>query len=92
MRSEDTQQFEVHRTRELPRVAAVKQTRRAGVLVVGGSLVVAGLILIPLPGPGILIVIAGLTVLSWEFPVAKRALFNVRSKFKQARAKAQRRR
>ena len=85
MRPEDTQQFEGPRTREMPRVTAVKQTRRILVLALGGTLIVAGLALMVLPGPGILVLFLGLTVLSWEFPAAKRLLFKMKMKMKQMR-------
>jgi len=39
----------------------------------GGTLVVLGLILIPLPGPGIPVVIAGIALLATEFVWAARA-------------------
>lgn len=41
--------------------------RRVGVTVVGAVLVVLGIVLIPLPGPGTLIVVAGLYVLGTEY-------------------------
>ncbi len=87
MRPEDTRQFERHRTRELPRTTAVKQTRRLGVLALGGSLIALGMALIVLPGPfTIPPVLLGLTVLSWEFGWAKRLKHKLREKSKQLRA------
>jgi uncharacterized protein (TIGR02611 family) len=47
---------------------------RVFVAVAGGLIVVIGLILVPAPGPGWLIVIAGLGVLSTEFAWARRLL------------------
>ncbi|MBR7742410.1 TIGR02611 family protein [Phycicoccus sp. BSK3Z-2] len=47
--------------------------------VVGSILVVGGLALVPLPGPGWLIVIIGLAVLSTEFERAQRLLGFVRT-------------
>lgn len=44
-----------------------------------------GLVLIPLPGPGWLTVILGLTILSWEFIWAKRMLVAVRAKVRAMR-------
>ena len=85
MRPEDTQQFEGKRTREMPRVTAVKQTRRILVLTLGSVLIAAGLALMVLPGPGIAVLFLGLTVLSWEFPAAKRLLFKIKMKIKQMR-------
>ena len=52
---------------------------RIGVGVVGTVLVVGGLLLVPLPGPGWLIVILGLAVLATEFERAQRLLVFVRS-------------
>ncbi len=85
MRPDDTQQFEAPRTREMRRVVAVRQTRRMLVLALGGTLIVAGLALMVLPGPGIAVLFLGLTVLSWEFPAAKRLLFKMKMKVKQLR-------
>lgn len=45
---------------------------RVGVGVVGGVLAVGGLLLVPLPGPGWLIVFLGLAVLGTEFHWARR--------------------
>jgi hypothetical protein len=51
-----------------------RAARKLGVGIAGGSLVLAGLVLIPLPGPGTLIVGAGLAVLQKEYPSAGRLL------------------
>ena len=48
---------------------------RVCVVIVGGSIVAVGLITIPLPGPGWLIVIAGLFVLATEFLLAGRPVW-----------------
>lgn len=86
MRIDDTHQFEVRRTREMPRTTAIKQTRRIVVLVLGCTLIAAGLALIVLPGPfSIPLVFLGLTVLSWEFAWAKRVLVSTKQKFKDFR-------
>lgn len=45
---------------------------RAGVATVGVAMVIGGLILVPLPGPGWLIVFLGLAVLGTEFHWARR--------------------
>ena len=42
--------------------------------VIGGGIVVGGLALVPLPGPGWLIVFLGLAILATEFAWARRAL------------------
>jgi len=49
-------------------------TRRAAIAVTGLSIVALGLVLIPLPGPGTLIVMSGLNVLRREYAFAGRAL------------------
>jgi len=51
---------------------------RITVGVAGAVVLVAGIVLIPYPGPGWLIVIAGLAVLASEFEWAHRALQSVR--------------
>ena len=52
---------------------------RLCLLVVGSVLVVAGLLLVPLPGPGWLTVITGLFVLATEFSWARRPLHFTRT-------------
>jgi uncharacterized protein (TIGR02611 family) len=72
-----------------------RSSKRAGVTVVGFALILAGIVLIPLPGPGWLIVFAGLAVLATEYAWAERALNAARTKAKaaarSARAKMRRR-
>jgi uncharacterized protein (TIGR02611 family) len=53
---------------------ALKHAYRIGVGVVGFIVTVAGIIMIPFPGPGWLVVIAGLAILATEFEWAKRLL------------------
>ncbi len=48
--------------------------RKAIIAVSGGSVILLGVIAIPAPGPGWLIVFAGLGILSKEFPWAARVL------------------
>lgn len=49
-------------------------TWRIGVTVIGLAVVVTGIILLPLPGPGWLIIFAGLGVLATEYVWARRLL------------------
>jgi uncharacterized protein (TIGR02611 family) len=49
-------------------------TLQAVIGVVGGAVVLLGIILIPFPGPGWLIVLAGLAILAAEFVWAQRLL------------------
>jgi uncharacterized protein (TIGR02611 family) len=53
---------------------ALDLTYRIVVGLLGGAIVVLGIILIPLPGPGWLIVFAGLALLATEFVWAERLL------------------
>lgn len=55
---------------------------RVAVFIVGLVIVVLGLLLIPFPGPGWLIVIAGLAIWATEFEKAQRVLEFVKSKLR----------
>jgi uncharacterized protein (TIGR02611 family) len=59
------------------RIRARRTTRhiyQIAIAVIGGAIVVGGLLLVPLPGPGWLIVILGLAVLASEFEWAHNLL------------------
>lgn len=59
--------------------AVLRRTYRVLVAVLGGIIAVGGLMLVPLPGPGWLIVFLGLAILGTEFAWAKRlAVFTKR--------------
>lgn len=51
-----------------------RQAKRATTALVGGIVLLAGVIAIPYPGPGWLIVFAGLAILATEFDWAQRVL------------------
>ena len=55
---------------------------------VGGGLVVLGVVLMPLPGPGFVIVVAGIAVLSTEFDWAHKLLHKTRDKAWEAQKTA----
>jgi uncharacterized protein (TIGR02611 family) len=59
--------------------------KRIAATVIGLVLVLAGLAMMVLPGPGILVLIAGLAVLATEYVWAQRALNLARLKAEQAR-------
>ena len=63
----------MHSLAELVRVIA-RSSKRIAVFIVGVALVVGGLAMLVLPGPGILVVIAGLAVLATEFVWAEHLL------------------
>jgi uncharacterized protein (TIGR02611 family) len=48
-----------------------RQTWRAGIAVVGGLLLLAGVAMLVLPGPGILAIAGGLALLAVEFEAAR---------------------
>ncbi|HEX6676167.1 MAG TPA: PGPGW domain-containing protein [Actinomycetes bacterium] len=52
--------------------------KRLAVLVVGLVLLVAGILLLVLPGPGLLVTMAGLAVLATEYEWARRLLARLR--------------
>ncbi|MFD4420838.1 TIGR02611 family protein [Agromyces sp. NPDC058484] len=56
----------------IDRRPVLRRTYRALVGVLGGVIAVGGLFLVPLPGPGWLIVFLGLAILGTEFAWAKR--------------------
>jgi uncharacterized protein (TIGR02611 family) len=64
--------------------------RRLAVGFVGSVVVVAGLLLVPLPGPGWAVVFAGVALLGTEFSWADRLLREVRRRLTPAAALLQR--
>ncbi|MFC5928420.1 TIGR02611 family protein [Cryobacterium melibiosiphilum] len=63
----------LHRARaRVERHPHLRWLYRAAVAVLGVVIVVVGIVLIPLPGPGWLIVFVGLATLGTEFPAAHR--------------------
>jgi tellurite resistance protein TerC len=55
-----------------------RQARRIAVLLVGGSVLLFGVALVFLPGPAIVVIPAGLAILSLEFAWARAFLDRVR--------------
>ncbi|MBW3588668.1 MAG: PGPGW domain-containing protein [Actinobacteria bacterium] len=86
-RPEDTQEIRQDRTMQLPRIVAARSTRRVLIGLLGGALVLLGIILIPLPGPGSVLILLGLTVLGWEYRWAKRLLFKAKWQLKRLRSR-----
>ena len=54
--------------------AIIKHTRRLIILVIGGTVVLIGIALLVLPGPGLAIIALGIAILAIEFAWAKRVL------------------
>lgn len=68
--------------------AAVRLLWRAVILLVGGLVSIAGLIMMVTPGPGWLGLIAGLLILSLEFEWAERWLEHTKQAARRAQARA----
>ena len=58
--------------------------RRIAILCGGSLLVVAGIVLLVLPGPGVPLIIAGLALLGTQFEWARRASRWIRERFRAA--------
>ena len=67
---------------KIRRNPALNLTYRIGVGVLGAAIMILGLVLVPLPGPGWLIVFVGLGILATEFAWAERLLDYGRAKFR----------
>ena len=66
-------------------VAGVVRTLRVAVVgIVGAALLVAGVVMLVLPGPGLLVIVAGLAVLATEFAWAERWLRRARERASKA--------
>ena len=63
-------------------------TWRIAILVVGSAVIAGGVLLLALPGPGWLVIFAGLAILGTEFAWAQRLLHWVRDKVKEAAQRA----
>lgn len=63
----------------------VRNGRRIIITVVGFLVILVGLVLIPLPGPGWLIVFAGLAILAREYVWAERLLNQAKKRFELAK-------
>ncbi len=58
-----------------------RHTKKVLIGIVGGLVVLVGLVLVPYPGPGWLIVFAGLAILATEFKFAQTALDYAKAKY-----------
>jgi uncharacterized protein (TIGR02611 family) len=64
-----------------------RSTKRLAVLVVGVAILGAGVAMLALPGPGVLVIVVGLAVLATEFAWAERALDRTTAKAATAATK-----
>ena len=56
----------------------LRQAKKLAVLIVGGGLLLAGVVMLVLPGPGLLVIFSGLTILATHFVWARRLLVRAR--------------
>jgi uncharacterized protein (TIGR02611 family) len=61
--------------------------KRIGISIAGGAVVLAGLVMLVLPGPGVIVIIAGLAILATEYVWAQRAMNFAKRKASQAKDK-----
>lgn len=65
-----------------------KAIRKTAVFIAGSVVIIVGLILLFIPGPGLLTIAAGLLILSSEFEWAERHLKSVKKRIKDAYEKS----
>jgi putative transmembrane protein PGPGW len=65
-------------------MAAGKQVKRVTIAVGGGIVLLVGIALLVLPGPGLLLVLAGLLILASEFPSLEKHIDPVRDRAMKA--------
>lgn len=58
-----------------------RHSKKVLIAIVGGTVTLVGLVLVPYPGPGWLIVFGGLAILATEFAFASKALEYARGKY-----------
>lgn len=57
----------------------MKKLRKVGVAVAGGTLIAVGIPLVPLPGPGDVMIVGGVALLATEFPAAQKLIDDARN-------------
>lgn len=65
-------------------MAGTNPVKRVSLAVLGGVIVLVGVALLVLPGPGLLLVLAGLLILASEFPTLERHVDPVRDRAMKA--------
>ena len=58
------------------------------IAIIGGTIVLFGVLLLVLPGPGVLVIAGGLAILATQFLWAKRALRNAKGAVAKARRRS----
>lgn len=81
IQSADPKKIVEHKVRQTYALFLLRHSKRVGVAIIGGLVIIIGLILIPYPGPGWLIVFGGLAVLATEFKFAAKVLEKLKEKY-----------
>jgi hypothetical protein len=63
-----------------------KRAKRFGTVAIGFSVLTVGIAMIVLPGPAIIVIPLGLSILAKEFDWAKRLMEKLKKKFKRSKA------
>jgi uncharacterized protein (TIGR02611 family) len=66
-------------------INTLKQAKRVIVIVIGFTILLAGIAMIVLPGPAIVVIPLGLAVLATEFIWARKLLKSIKARFDQMR-------
>ena len=66
----------------------VHQSFRLSVAALGFSVLAAGIVMLVTPGPGLVVIVAGLAILAHQFAWAERALGSARARAAQAKQAA----
>jgi uncharacterized protein (TIGR02611 family) len=66
-------------------IHTLKQAKRLIVIVIGFTILLAGIAMIVLPGPAIVVIPLGLAVLATEFIWARKLLKSIKARFDQMR-------
>ena len=74
--------------RQRSRPVIVHHARRVAIFVVGVAVTASGFAMLVLPGPGLLVIVAGLSILAIEFAWAARLRDQAKDKAKTAAASA----
>lgn len=64
-------------------IKSIKQAKRLIIAIAGFTVMLIGIAMIVLPGPGLMVIAIGLGILSIEFIWARRVLNSVKSKFQR---------
>ncbi len=67
---------------------AAQHAKRVAIFVVGMAVMIAGIVMLVLPGPGLLVIIAGLSILAIEFAWAQRLRDQAKDRAAAAATKA----